>query len=241
MVHKLAEEGRIAVRHARTDAHLADQEARARLRGRQDPGREGRPEAHRRPHQADRRPDPRQRGRDHGGLSDGRRPPAAAPGARRGPRPRRDHHGRQRALGRAARSLPRPLGHHAGMTAVREVVEGSLDAGVGVLTLFAFSQENWQRPPREIDALMSLLEEYIAREAGGAAGAGRRGPHPGRHRPAHRRRPPGGRPDRGRHRGRHRARAQPLHLLQLPGRDRPGRPAPGRGRGGRPARPGGDR
>jgi len=62
------------------------------------------------------------------------------------------------------RSLPRPLGHHAGMTAVREVVEGSLAAGVGVLTLFAFSQENWQRPPGEIDALMSLLEEYIARE-----------------------------------------------------------------------------
>ena len=63
------------------------------------------------------------------------------------------------------RSLPRPLGHHAGMTAVREVVEGSLAAGVGVLTLFAFSQENWQRPPCEIDALMSLLEEYIAKEA----------------------------------------------------------------------------
>jgi undecaprenyl diphosphate synthase len=63
------------------------------------------------------------------------------------------------------RSLPRPLGHHAGMTAVREVVEGSLAAGVGVLTLFAFSQENWQRPPHEIDALMSLLEEYIAKEA----------------------------------------------------------------------------
>ena len=63
------------------------------------------------------------------------------------------------------RSLPRPLGHHAGMTAVREVVEGSLAAGVGVLTLFAFSQENWQRPPREIGALMRLLEEYIAKEA----------------------------------------------------------------------------
>jgi undecaprenyl diphosphate synthase len=63
------------------------------------------------------------------------------------------------------RSLPRPLGHHAGMRAVREVVEGCLEAGVGVLTLFAFSQENWQRPPLEIEALMSLLEEYIAREA----------------------------------------------------------------------------
>jgi undecaprenyl diphosphate synthase len=64
------------------------------------------------------------------------------------------------------RALPRPLGHHAGMKAVREVVTGCLDAGVGVLTLFAFSQENWQRPPIEIEALMSLLEEYIAREAG---------------------------------------------------------------------------
>ncbi|MGH7527702.1 MAG: isoprenyl transferase [Gemmatimonadales bacterium] len=62
------------------------------------------------------------------------------------------------------RSLPRPLGHHAGMSAVREVVEGCLEADVGVLTLFAFSQENWQRPAGEIEALMSLLEEYIARE-----------------------------------------------------------------------------
>ena len=62
------------------------------------------------------------------------------------------------------RALPRPLGHHAGMRAVREVIQGCLDAGVGVLTLFAFSQENWQRPPLEIEALMGLLEEYIARE-----------------------------------------------------------------------------
>src|SRR5262249_46448202 len=62
------------------------------------------------------------------------------------------------------RSLPRPLGHHAGMTAVREVIGGCLDADVGVLTLFAFSQENWQRPIPEIQALMRLLEEYIARE-----------------------------------------------------------------------------
>ena len=61
------------------------------------------------------------------------------------------------------RRLPRPLGHHAGMGAVREVVAGCLEAGVEVLTLFAFSQENWQRPAPEIEALMGLLEEYIAR------------------------------------------------------------------------------
>jgi undecaprenyl diphosphate synthase len=64
----------------------------------------------------------------------------------------------------AQRALPRPLGHKAGMKAVREVVEGALAAGVEVLTLFAFSQENWQRPAPEIDALMSLLQEYIAKE-----------------------------------------------------------------------------
>jgi len=63
------------------------------------------------------------------------------------------------------RNLPRPLGHRSGMKAVREVVEGALAAGVEVLSLFAFSQENWQRPATEIQALMSLLEEYIAREA----------------------------------------------------------------------------
>ena len=64
------------------------------------------------------------------------------------------------------RHLPRPLGHRAGMKAVREVVEGAIEAGVQVLTLFAFSEENWKRPAPEISALMDLLEEYIAREIG---------------------------------------------------------------------------
>ncbi len=63
------------------------------------------------------------------------------------------------------RGMERPAGHQAGARAVREVVEGALQAGVGVLTLFAFSQENWQRPPAEIEALMALLEEHIAKEA----------------------------------------------------------------------------
>ncbi len=63
------------------------------------------------------------------------------------------------------RGLPRPAGHKAGMTAVREVTEGALIEGVRVLTIFAFSQENWHRPAAEIAALMLLLQEYIAREA----------------------------------------------------------------------------
>jgi undecaprenyl diphosphate synthase len=63
------------------------------------------------------------------------------------------------------RMLPRPLGHRSGMKSVREVVEGAIEVGLEVLSLFAFSQENWQRPQLEVAALMSLLEEYIQREA----------------------------------------------------------------------------
>ncbi len=62
------------------------------------------------------------------------------------------------------RRLPRTAGHRAGMRAVREVVEAAIEAGLEVLTLFAFSQENWSRPAVEVSALMLLLEEYIARE-----------------------------------------------------------------------------
>jgi undecaprenyl diphosphate synthase len=63
------------------------------------------------------------------------------------------------------RHMPRSFGHRSGMKAVRAVVQGCLEAGVEWLSLFAFSQENWQRPETEVSALMSLLEEFIAREA----------------------------------------------------------------------------
>ena len=63
------------------------------------------------------------------------------------------------------RLMPRPFGHRSGMKSVREVVEGALHSGIEHLSLFAFSQENWQRPATEVSALMSLLEEYIQREA----------------------------------------------------------------------------
>lgn len=65
------------------------------------------------------------------------------------------------------RGLPRHEGHRAGMDAVREVVEGSVAAQVPVLTLFAFSTENWNRPPEEIMALMSLLQVYVEKEKDG--------------------------------------------------------------------------
>jgi undecaprenyl diphosphate synthase len=63
------------------------------------------------------------------------------------------------------RGLPRTAGHQAGMASVRQIVEGSIEAGIEVLTLFAFSQENWLRPPEEIDALMALMEEYVSSES----------------------------------------------------------------------------
>src|SRR5260370_9960388 len=63
-----------------------------------------------------------------------------------------------------ARGLPRMAGHRAGVETVGKVVEAAPDAGVGVLTLFAFSSDNWRRPAAEVGALMKLLEIYLSKE-----------------------------------------------------------------------------
>jgi len=65
-----------------------------------------------------------------------------------------------------ARGLPRIAGHKAGADAVRRVVEAAPGAGVSILTLFAFSSDNWKRPAPEVAALMALLGEYLDRETG---------------------------------------------------------------------------
>ena len=62
------------------------------------------------------------------------------------------------------RSLPRHLGHREGMKSVRETIEGAVEAGIEVLTIFAFSTENWNRPQDEVSALMSLLQLYARKE-----------------------------------------------------------------------------
>src|SRR2546426_11307172 len=62
------------------------------------------------------------------------------------------------------RSLPRVAGHRAGIASVRDVVETSARLGCQVLTLYAFSVENWKRPRREVDTLMGLLREYLKKE-----------------------------------------------------------------------------
>jgi len=62
------------------------------------------------------------------------------------------------------RGLPRFAGHKAGMETVRQIISGCPDLGVGHLTLYAFSTENWRRPKLEIDGLMGLFKTYMRRE-----------------------------------------------------------------------------
>jgi len=64
----------------------------------------------------------------------------------------------------AQRHLPRVEGHRAGIDSVRDVVESSARMGIGVLTLYAFSVENWKRPRAEVNTLMMLLKRYIRLE-----------------------------------------------------------------------------
>ncbi|PLR19307.1 di-trans,poly-cis-decaprenylcistransferase [Caulobacter zeae] len=59
------------------------------------------------------------------------------------------------------RGMPRALGHRAGVNALKRTVEGAPAAGVGVLTVFGFSTENWRRPAQEVSELMGLLKAYV--------------------------------------------------------------------------------
>jgi undecaprenyl diphosphate synthase len=63
-----------------------------------------------------------------------------------------------------ARGLPRVEGHRAGVGAVRDTVEAAAQLGLEVLTLYAFSVENWKRPRYEVWTLMNLLKDYLRRE-----------------------------------------------------------------------------
>jgi undecaprenyl diphosphate synthase len=64
----------------------------------------------------------------------------------------------------AARGRPRRAGHRAGSRAVRRIVECAPAHGIGTLTLFAFSSDNWKRPAVEVSALMRLFEAYLRGE-----------------------------------------------------------------------------
>lgn len=64
----------------------------------------------------------------------------------------------------AKRAMPRFFGHKAGMEAIREVLRTSSDIGIKILTVYAFSTENWNRPTDEVSYLMNLLIEYMHKE-----------------------------------------------------------------------------
>jgi undecaprenyl diphosphate synthase len=63
------------------------------------------------------------------------------------------------------RHLPRAVGHRAGTENIRSIIEACIESGVQVLTLYAFSTENWRRPDDEIAALFDILNDVIDREA----------------------------------------------------------------------------
>jgi undecaprenyl diphosphate synthase len=62
------------------------------------------------------------------------------------------------------RNLPRAAGHQQGIESVRDIVKASSQLGIGYLTVYAFSMENWKRPHMEISILMSLLKQYLINE-----------------------------------------------------------------------------
>jgi undecaprenyl diphosphate synthase len=64
------------------------------------------------------------------------------------------------------RGLPRSAGHRAGVDAIRRVVEAAPGLGIGTLSLFAFSSDNWARPVEEVQVLMGLFERFLRDEAG---------------------------------------------------------------------------
>lgn len=63
------------------------------------------------------------------------------------------------------RGRPRRAGHQAGAEAIRRAVEAAADLGVGTLTLFAFSSDNWERPKGEVDALLGLVRQFLLEQA----------------------------------------------------------------------------
>lgn len=65
-----------------------------------------------------------------------------------------------------AKNRPRLFGHNAGMKTLKKIVRASSDAGIKIMTMYAFSTENWKRSPEEVDGLMNIAVEYFHKEVG---------------------------------------------------------------------------
>ncbi len=72
----------------------------------------------------------------------------------------------------SSRGLARSEGHRAGVESVRRVVRAAPGLGIGTMTLYAFSSDNWERPMSEVVALLALLEQYFRTEAAACVAAG---------------------------------------------------------------------
>ena len=72
----------------------------------------------------------------------------------------------------AARGLARSEGHRAGVAAVRRIVRAAPSLGIGTLTLYAFSSDNWERPSPEVNSLLALLEDFLRTDAPECAAKG---------------------------------------------------------------------
>ncbi len=159
VVRRVAEDGKVAIRNVRRDImqHLKelvvngdvgdDEERRGRAAGAED---------HRRAHEVDRRPLEGERGRDHGGLT----LPDEAGAAARSVAIIMDGNGRWAS----ARGLPVEEGHREGARALRRTVEAAVDLEIASLAVYAFSTENWARPPDEVESIIELMDETIDRE-----------------------------------------------------------------------------
>lgn len=65
-----------------------------------------------------------------------------------------------------AKNRPRLFGHNAGMKTLKKIVRASSDVGIKIITMYAFSTENWKRSPEEVDGLMNIAVEYFHKEVG---------------------------------------------------------------------------
>ncbi|MGD9669775.1 MAG: di-trans,poly-cis-decaprenylcistransferase [Hyphomicrobiaceae bacterium] len=72
----------------------------------------------------------------------------------------------------SARLLPRSAGHVAGIRALRRTIDAAPALGIGILTVYAFSVDNWRRPAEEVDALMELMRSYLDRDVQNLVGCG---------------------------------------------------------------------
>lgn len=63
-----------------------------------------------------------------------------------------------------SKGMPRLEGHRVGVESVRDIVKAARDIGLGYITLYTFSEENWQRPRLEVEGLMQLLDRYLRKE-----------------------------------------------------------------------------